>query len=249
MFPVRLKNVKIQLIIFLLLFALFVSIKDKTDYIFECLISGIVAFFTETFLIFPRRRKIQFTENSIITGLIVGLVFSHASILKLSFVSALSIILKHIIRLRGKHLFNPAALGLLISTLFYGNLLDWKGTYIWYLLIPFGIYFATKVKRLEVIGAYFIISLILYGTQSLLKDMPLNNIFGFYSYFFIFIMLIEPKTSPITKFGKIIFGAGVGIIIYIATNLGLKTDVELMGLLLMNTSVPILNKIKRKEAV
>jgi Na+-translocating ferredoxin:NAD+ oxidoreductase RnfD subunit len=115
------------------------------------------------------------------------------------------------------------------------------------MLVPFGIYFTYKIRKIEIIIGYAVISLGLFGTQAFLQKIPPLNIFGYFSYFFIFIMAIEPKTTPLTYLGKYIFGAGLATLIFILTQVGAKFDVELCGLLVMNITVPMLNKVK--EAV
>jgi len=56
-------------------------------------------------------------------------------------------------------------------------------------------------------------------------------------------MVIEPKTTPVSKKGKFIFGVLVSGLIFVLTNLGAGFDVELLSLLALNIAVPILNKI------
>ena len=56
-----------------------------------------------------------------------------------------------------------------------------------------------------------------------------------------FIMLIEPMTTPMTKFGKIIFGSGVGALIFILYAFGIK-EAELLSLTCFNLITPLLNK-------
>ena len=66
---------------------------------------------------------------------------------------------------------------------------------------------------------------------------------------FIFIMVIEPKTTPVKKLGKYLFGSGIAALIFILTERGVKFDIELFSLLAMNLVVPFLNKVYvKKEA-
>ena len=114
-------------------------------------------------------------------------------------------------------------------------------------MIPFGVYFALKFKKIEVLLGYVIISLVLFVIQALLFRVPLGGIFGYFSYFYIFIMVIEPKTTPLKPLGKYFFGAGIAVLIFILTEAGVKFDAELFSLLAMNTAVPLLNKIPLKR--
>ena len=78
--------------------------------------------------------------------------------------------------------------------------------------------------------------------ENKLKE-AINHGFLWKSYFFIFIMLIEPKTTPLRPKGKVIFGVAVAALIFILTQLGVRFDVELSSLLALNLFVPLLNKI------
>ncbi|MCX7705218.1 MAG: RnfABCDGE type electron transport complex subunit D [bacterium] len=239
------RNVKNQLIVFLLVFAIYLSIRDRDfSYLIGSFVAAVFATYTELIILFIRGKKLIVSSSSVITGLIIGIVFSSTMLWQLAITSFSSIILKYMIKFKSKHIFNPAGLGLFISILIFGNVLEWKGTSFWYILIPFGIYFAYKVRRLEVLAGYSFLSLLLFGSFNLVKDIPFLNLFGYFSYFYIFVMLIEPKTSPSNFYGKIIFGSGTAIIIFVMSNIGIRYDNELLGLLVMNFSVPMLNKLK-----
>jgi Na+-translocating ferredoxin:NAD+ oxidoreductase RnfD subunit len=79
------------------------------------------------------------------------------------------------------------------------------------------------------------------------QNIPLRHILGYLSYFYIFIMIIEPKTSPVKPGGQIIFGAGIAILIFILTEFGVKFDVELFSLLVLNIMVLLVNKVTHKK--
>lgn len=60
-------------------------------------------------------------------------------------------------------------------------------------------------------------------------------------------MVIEPKTTPVFKRAKFIFGLGVGLLVFLFTELGVHFDAELASLLIMNLSVPLLDKIPERR--
>ena len=159
----------------------------------------------------------------------------------------LAILSKYVIRFRQRHLFNPAAFGIFLSTILLGVSTQWKGTYLWYVLIPLGVYFAYKIRKVEIVFGYAIISLVLFGAQAFFQKVSLLNIFGYFSYFYIFVMVIEPKTTPLNSLGKYIYGAGTAAFIFILTETGAKFDVELLSLLAMNVTIPLLNKLSLKK--
>jgi Na+-translocating ferredoxin:NAD+ oxidoreductase RnfD subunit len=144
-------------------------------------------------------------------------------------------------------LFNPAAFGIFLVTVLLGVQTQWKGTYSWHIIVPFGLYFIYRIRRLELLLGYFLASLLLFGIQATQQKVPLSNIFGYLSYFYIFIMMIEPKTTPFKLPGEIIFGICVAVLIFIFTQIGVRFDVELCALLIVNPFVHFLNKIPQRR--
>lgn len=239
------KSIKVQLNLFLGAFALFVFLKDPSF----SFISGFffAVFFTvliESAWVFLKTKKIQITESALTSGLIIGLVFSSASPWWMFLaVAALTIGLKRILRFRGKNLLNPAACGIFLAVLYLNGYTEWKGAYLWYILIPAGFYIVSKIKKTELVLGYFAASLALFIPQTLLQRGSLLDIPGYFNYFFIFIMLIEPKTTPARRWPKVFFGGGVAILVFLLTNLGFRYEPELFALLVFNLLAPWLDKI------
>ena len=241
--PLKSISIKTQLIIFLASFAVFLAAKDRDHvFIFAALIAVATAAACDGFFNLFRNKKFVITESSLITGLIIGYVLSSDNpwwVFVFSSLAAISS--KHIIRLYHKHIFNPAAFGIFLSTIVFGAATQWKGTYLWYILAPAGLYFTYRIRKLELLAGYALSSFVLFGSQAVIGGRCPLSVFGYFSYFFIFIMLIEPLTSPLKSSGKLIFGIGVGVIIFILTGIGVRFDVELASLLILNLAVPGLN--------
>jgi len=241
----NIKSIKTQLIIYLLVVALGLAIKER-DFTFlrTLAIATFAATLIESLILYFTRGSFKITESSIITGVIIGYVLSSDEVWwKFVLAALLAISSKYIIVFKKKHIFNPAAFGIFLSTLLLGASAQWKGTYMWYVLVPFGLYFSQRIKKIEVIIGYAIISLSLFGTQAILQKVSLLNMFGYFSYFYIFIMVIEPKTTPLDSISKYLFGAAAAALVFVFTEAGVRFDVELFSLLLMNVTVPLLNKV------
>ena len=245
----NLKSIKTQLIIYLACFALFLAIKDKDIlFLFTVLVAVISALVIESLILYLKTKTFRITESSVITGLIIGFVLSSDEVWwKFIFASALAIFSKHLIRFHRKHIFNPAAFGIFLSIILLSASTQWRGTYLWYIVVPFGIYFVYKLKKTEVLIGYALVSLLLFGSQAMLQKVSFWNIFGYLSYFYIFVMVIEPKTTPLKTMGKYFFGAVTAALIFILSEAGAKFDVELFSLLVMNATVPLLNKLPIKS--
>ena len=238
-----LKSIKAQLVIYLVCFAIYLAIKDKSSIFL--LTTGFAVFSAlsvESFILYFRTKAWKLTTSSIITGLIVGYVLSSDQAWwKFFAAGALAILFKYLIIFKKKHIFNPAAFGIFLTLILFGASTQWKGTYIWYILLPGGVYFAQKIGKLRIIISYFLVFFVLFGAQAIVQRVPLVNILGYLSYFYIFVMIIEPKTSPVKPRGQIIFGAGIAVLIFIFTELGARFDVELFSLLILNMGVLLIN--------
>ncbi len=245
----KIRSIKTQLIFFLGCFAVILAVKDRDAAFFIALIVAVVsALAVESVIIYSKTKVFQITESSIITGLIISYVLSSDQAWwKLTSASSLAIFSKHLLCFRKRHIFNPAALGIFLTLVIFGASTQWRGTYIWYALLPVGLYFARRVRKIEVIIGYAVVSLALFGIQALMQKVSLWNIFGLFSYFYIFIMIIEPMTSPVKPAGKYLFGAGVAGFIFVLTEFGVKFDVELFSLLLVNVFVPVLTRVPGRK--
>lgn len=241
---VNLKSVKTQVGLFLSGFAVtFAFTERNAAFLWILGMAVICAAGAESLILFLKTKKLTLTESSIISGLIIGFVLSGDQPFWMIALAAFAgIVSKHLIKIKGRHVFNPAGFGVFLAIILLGAQTQWKGTFVWYILVPAGLYFVNRIKKIEVIIGYFLASLVLFGTQAFLHRVPLWKIFGYFSYFYIFIMAIEPKTTPITRPGKFLFGLGTAALIFILTQAGVRFDVELCSLLLMNLAVPWLNK-------
>ncbi|MDO8602872.1 MAG: RnfABCDGE type electron transport complex subunit D [Candidatus Omnitrophota bacterium] len=242
------RSIKAQLGIFLLLFSVYITFLEKhAGFLLAICISVIAAALVDSIVTYLKEKEFVLTESSIITGLIVSYVMagSYAWWI-IALTSVLAISSKHLIRFKTRHVFNPAGFGILAAVFLLGLSTEWKGAYLWYIIIPFGVYSSFKIKKLEIIISYFIASFILFGGQAIIQNAQIFDILGYLNYFFIFIMLIEPMTTPLTRFGKIIFGSGVGALVFILYAAGVK-EPELFALTCFNLFTPLLNKSPSRQ--
>ena len=230
----KVASLKTQLIVFLIIFAAYLSIINKdAAFLFGLLVAVFSALAADFLLMHLKKEKVSFDDSSVISALIIGFVLSNLQPWWIfSLASIFAVASKHIIRFNRRHIFNPAGLGIFLAVLLFHGFTKWKGASVWYIMLPFGVYFVYKVQKLEIIIAYLLAFLILFGIKG----------FGYLNYFFILVMLIEPKTTPIKRKGKIIFGLGTAILLFILTKFNFHFEAEICSLLAMNLFVPLLNK-------
>lgn len=242
---INFRSIKTQLNLALAVLASYLFLKEPRPVFLAgfawALLFSILA---EGIALFVKTRKFRITESAVTSGLIIGFLLASESPWWMFLAAgAFTFGPKYVLKFRGKNIFNPAALGIFLTVLLLGGRTEWKGAYLWYLLVPAGVYFVYKIRKIELVLGYFAAALLLFIPQALSQGVSLWHIPGYFNYFFIFIMLIEPKTTPSTRWPKVIFGAGTALLFFGLTEWGFRYEPELFSLLILNAFVPFLNKI------
>lgn len=175
----------------------------------------------------------QRPTTPLITGLIIGLVgrFGEQPV-NLIIIAILAMAIKFLIKLDNRHIFNPAASGLLVGLLLLNSYPAWWGGSgfppVFLFWIPVMLY---KMKRWAPVAGFVVPAVIFSGINILASGSLL---------FFLSIMLIEPKTSPFdTKIGLVYgFLVGVGYLLFSQTTL----DPLISSLLVGNLGARLLGK-------
>jgi Na+-translocating ferredoxin:NAD+ oxidoreductase RnfD subunit len=160
------------------------------------------------------KRKLKIPYTAIITGIIIGSVApSNAGIILLVLASAIAVLSKHFIKMKSSNIFNPAALGLLISLVVFGVGDQW-----WIAApIPILAICAYDARRLytgvSFSVAMFAAALILNHFAGLHSLAALWTAVISVNYFLAFIMVSEPKTSPNKRHVQIIYGVGIAVMV------------------------------------
>ncbi len=158
-------------------------------------------------------------ESVYITALILTLIITPATnfhdFLFLGLIGVCSQVSKYALAIKKKHIFNPAAFSVALSFLFFKFGASW-----WignqYMLIPVligGLLVVRKLQRFNLILSFLVFySIFIVGnsvrmgnrlTPSIFLESPI--------FFFAFIMLTEPQTTPPTKILQIFYGSLVGV--------------------------------------
>lgn len=164
------------------------------------------------------------TESSLITAMILALVItpdlSKMGVTSLLAAAGLAMASKYVLAVNRKHLFNPAAIAILLTALGPGQTASW-----WVsssVLLPFvligGVLLARKLRDILFLSSFFVfttVASVLWALptgshigptlQHIILDTPM--------FFLGFVMLTEPLTSPSTKRLKTIYGAIVAALV------------------------------------
>ena len=171
-------------------------------------------------------------ESIYITALILALIISpvaskdYAGIGFLIFASAWAMACKYIFAIEKKHIFNPAAFGVVLSALVIGQSASW-----WIggnmPLLPFvlfgGILIVRKIRRSDLVLSFLIVALFTAITTSTSANFvtPIIQTLLHSSFFFlVFVMLTEPLTTPPSRTMRIVYGAIVGFFFVPSIHIG-----------------------------
>lgn len=163
------------------------------------------------------------TESVYITALILTLIItpiqSLDQVVFLFFVSALAMASKYILAIIKKHIFNPVAISVAITSFFLGQSASWwiGNIYLFPFVLVTGILITRKIRRADLVISFFAVSAVVvlansfFSGANILKSV---NFILFYSFvpFLGFFMLTEPMTTPPTKNSRIAYGALIGFL-------------------------------------
>jgi ferredoxin-NADP reductase/Na+-translocating ferredoxin:NAD+ oxidoreductase RnfD subunit len=134
------------------------------------------------------------------------------------FASVIAMASKYIFAIGKKHIWNPAAIAMVIAPFAIHQSASWWVADIH--LTPFviigGLLSVKKIKRFDLVLGFVFVALISVSLTNFIAGSDISNalrITILYSpiYFFAFIMLTEPQTTPPTKWRRISYGAIVGV--------------------------------------
>jgi ferredoxin-NADP reductase/Na+-translocating ferredoxin:NAD+ oxidoreductase RnfD subunit len=163
------------------------------------------------------------TDSVYVTALILALLITPTDPLSklplLAWVAFLANASKYLLAWRRRHIFNPAALAVVITSLFLGESASW-----WVGCVPMlplvllgGVLVVRQIRRFDLVWSFFMAIMVtllafsIFGGTDLvlaLKQVALYSPM----FFFAFVMLTEPLTAPATRGLQMWFGALVGVL-------------------------------------
>ncbi|HEY7909145.1 MAG TPA: RnfABCDGE type electron transport complex subunit D [Thermomicrobiales bacterium] len=164
-----------------------------------------------------------FPSGALLSGLIVALIVSPTEPLRVAVVTAmLAVNSKYLFRARGRHIFNPAALALVVAYFLYASEQNWWGALanvpppFVVVLIATGVFIADRVNKLPMVLAFLGCFLSIFtiatfvghaGQAGEIFRAPDINA----ALFFAFFMLTDPPTSPARYRDQVVFGVIVAV--------------------------------------
>lgn len=164
------------------------------------------------------------TESVYITALILALIINPihypSQLLFLFFTSGLAMASKYILAINKKHIFNPAAVSVAITSLAIGQAASWwvGNLYMAPFVLPVGILITRKIRRADLVISFFAVSSIIILANVLFNGgniLKTAEFIVFYSFllFLGFVMVTEPMTTPPKRSLRITYGVILGFLV------------------------------------
>lgn len=167
--------------------------------------------------------------------------------------AVISILSKYVIRINGKHIFNPSALGIMAAVFFTGNAWispgQWgSGAVIMFGVCCFGFIVTTRVQKLDVSIAFLgTFAALLFARQIIYLGWPLDHFIQSVStgslLLFSFFMITDPKTTPNHLVVRIIWSAAIAAVAFYLTAFKFMNGAPILVLVLAQPLVPLLDKL------
>lgn len=173
-------------------------------------VTAVIVGFIANYLFAKIFNAVTNVESVFITSLIIVLISpikfpQHILFLAITVVIAMAS--KYILAINKRHIFNPAAIAVVISSFFGYGASWWVGTAA---LLPIvilgGLLLSRKIQREKIITIFVLIYLIIVFAFTVFQsgfssslDAIRVSIFDSSLLFFVFVMFVEPQTSPTTK--------------------------------------------------
>lgn len=243
----NMKNVMLAGLSVVALFALVTGGMSNVTHLLAAVVTA-VALDTAIYVLIKKQPVVKFPDSALITGTIIGLVLSSVGLPFTGLTAAIAIASKHLLRYKGRHVFNPGNFAILAATfLFPAQVFQtWWATSNAYVIGAAGLFNVWKLNRWTMMASFLVPYVLI---TSILRHLPLLDILGGTLLFFAFFMFIEPITAPLfSEKARVIFGL---LVAFFATLLdfgqayGMPETAKFgfpLALVLADLFVPFLNK-------
>lgn len=192
-------------------------------------------------------------QSALISGLSLCLLLRTNSILLLLMTSVLTIASKFIFRLNGKHIFNPTNVGIVAMMLLTGGQV-WVSPGQWGSAATFGFLMAclgglvvNRAARSDVTYAFIVsYAALVFGRAVQLGDplaIPFHGLESGALILFTFFMISDPKTTPDSRAGRILFAFLVALGAAFVQFRMFRTNGLLWSLALFSLAVPLIDRV------
>lgn len=194
--------------------------------------------------------------SPVITGLGLSLLLRTDAAWVGPFAAFVAISAKFVLRHRGKHLFNPTNLGIVVAMLLTGHAWcspsQWGTGLVlagWFAVFGFAV--AHRSFRSDVSAAFLLTFIALKTGRVLYLNAPLDTLWHQLAsgslIVFTFFMISDPKTTPDHRVARVLYGAAVAVLGFVFLHELWWQNALLWALCLLSPLVPLLDRLLRSE--
>jgi Na+-transporting NADH:ubiquinone oxidoreductase subunit NqrB len=173
------------------------------------------------------------------------------------FAAAVSIASKYLIRINGKHIFNPSALGIVAAVYVTQNAWispgQWgSGMVILFAVLILGFIITTRVQKLDVsLGFLGTLAGMLFIRQVIYLGWPMDHFIQSIStgslLLFSFFMITDPKTTPNHALARIVWSMAIAVAAFYLSSFKFINGAPIIVLVLAQPLVPLLDKLFKEN--
>jgi Na+-translocating ferredoxin:NAD+ oxidoreductase RnfD subunit len=204
-------------------------------------------------------RRWQFPTSALLSALFVFSILSFdESWLVVAWTSAFAVLSKRILTTGREHIFNPAALALILAPLAFGSGESWWGAlgdapWIWLIvLIAAGAFITDRLNKFPLVLTFLAVYFGFFSIASMSNAHAVAEMFRDpflqAALFLAFFMLTDPPTSPNRYFDQVWFGALAALTAGVSQLLGAGQVYLLIGLLVPNVVLAVVRYARRHAA-
>ena len=195
--------------------------------------------------------------SALITSYSLTLLLRTDVVLLAMLAAAIAIGSKFLVRVRGKHVFNPANVALvslmLVSERAWISSGQWGSATIGALALAcLGLLVLTRARRAETTLAFITAwTALLFGRALWLGDpltIPLHQVQSGALLIFAFFMISDPKTSPDAAPGRILYGVLVAVVAYAIRFVLYEPNAPILALIICAPAVPLIDLLLRGKS-
>jgi hypothetical protein len=190
--------------------------------------------------------------SPLITSLSLTLLLRTDVVLIAALAATLAIGSKFLLRFHGKHVFNPANFALVSLMLLSDH--AWVSSGQWgsaaigaFVLACLGFLVLTRARRAETTIAFIVIyAAMLFGRAIWLDDpfsIPMHQVQNGALLIFAFFMISDPKTTPNTATGRVLYAALVASVAYTIQFIYYQPNGPILALIMCAPTVPLIDAL------
>jgi enediyne biosynthesis protein E5 len=173
-------------------------------------------------LLYFYRRLLLLPVSGLISSMGLLLLCDSPSVWPYPVIGLLAILSKQIIRIRGKHLFNPLNFGIVVALLFLSADMTvaagrWGGSMLGMGLVAcLGVFTVYRAKRLDLSATWLATFALGAAVRSAITGAKLLTVLGPMTgasfALFTFFMITDPMTTPETRRGRVVYAVALGVV-------------------------------------